>query len=501
MFTGARQSVSRVTAACTAVLLAVHLSTSIAAAATPVFVHPTDPDCRGKGVPGTTCFSTIQDGVNHAGPAPAVVNVFPGTYAESVDLSQMGSAIGGGTGDLTVQAVDNSGMPKAGATVSPAAGSAFRTSGGFLGDFTLDGFVAASGNTLPVDLSVAGMVMIADVKADNSPSTGIHVSASDDVTVENTGASGNGSFGVDLSSGGDIVVRNVKADGNSSTGIRTSGPGDATIDPTSASNNGSLGLDISSGGTVRVSGVTADGNAATGIHTSGPGDHAVESSSASDNGSHGVEISSGGDVLLRDVEADDNVATGIRTSGPGNHTVDPSSASGNGAHGVEISNSGLVTISALTAVGNTAGTGVKVSTATGLSLSLSDVRKNLVGVEISGPPGENYEVRCNNIADNSDTGLDSATPGTVAAESNWWGAATGPTHPNNPGGTGDLVQDGTNGGAGAVDFSPFLGGRFEFIAECGGHPASQAPLLSTSGLVLCALALLLLGSTTARARS
>jgi hypothetical protein len=42
--------------------------------------------------------------------------------------------------------------------------------------------------------------------------------------------------------------------------------------------------------------------------------------------------------------------------------------------------------------------------------------------------------------------------GTLNAENNWWGNASGPTNANNPGGTGDAVIDPDNN----VDFVPFL---------------------------------------------
>ena len=82
-------------------------------AATPVFVDGAG-TCAGQ----TPCFTTIQAGVNAAGPAPAVVNVFPGTYAESVNLSLMGSAIAGTPGDLTLQTLNAAGVPTPGPSAS-----------------------------------------------------------------------------------------------------------------------------------------------------------------------------------------------------------------------------------------------------------------------------------------------------------------------------------------------------------------------------------------------
>jgi hypothetical protein len=45
-----------------------------------------------------------------------------------------------------------------------------------------------------------------------------------------------------------------------------------------------------------------------------------------------------------------------------------------------------------------------------------------------------------------------AYAGGLNAEFNWWNSATGPTHPNNPAGTGQVITDPD----GVVDFSPFL---------------------------------------------
>src|SRR5215468_9795656 len=98
--------------------------------------------CAGK----TPCFTTIQAGVNNAGPPPASVFVFPGTYAESVNLGLMGSAIGGSAGDLMLRTVDSAGNETSGGvSVFPATGPAFRNSlTPFVGNITLDGFTVKS---------------------------------------------------------------------------------------------------------------------------------------------------------------------------------------------------------------------------------------------------------------------------------------------------------------------------------------------------------------------
>jgi nitrous oxidase accessory protein NosD len=70
-------------------------------------------------------------------------------------------------------------------------------------------------------------------------------------------------------------------------------------------------------------------------------------------------------------------------------------------------------------------------------------------------PNQGLTIALNCIQDNTDAGLQSepgAYSGILDAEDNWWGSANGPTHPSNPGGTGDTVVDPD----GIVDFLPFL---------------------------------------------
>jgi parallel beta-helix repeat protein len=67
----------------------------------------------------------------------------------------------------------------------------------------------------------------------------------------------------------------------------------------------------------------------------------------------------------------------------------------------------------------------------------------------------NVHLNFNNIVGNTGSGaygVSNLGSGTLDAEKNWWGSATGPTDPSNPGGTGDAVSDN-------VDFTPWLGGQ------------------------------------------
>jgi pimeloyl-ACP methyl ester carboxylesterase len=53
-------------------------------------------------------------------------------------------------------------------------------------------------------------------------------------------------------------------------------------------------------------------------------------------------------------------------------------------------------------------------------------------------------VHDSSIHDNGTYGLYNSSPTIADATGNWWGSATGPTHPSNPGGTGDKVTDNVN---------------------------------------------------------
>jgi nitrous oxidase accessory protein NosD len=87
------------------------------------------------------------------------------------------------------------------------------------------------------------------------------------------------------------------------------------------------------------------------------------------------------------------------------------------------------------------------------------LRDGLRGIwlsDLGAGPNVAISASLNCIQGNSVAGLEVAAgahPGNFNAENNWWGSASGPVHPTNPGGTGDLVIDPD----GVVDVLPFLG--------------------------------------------
>lgn len=176
----------------------------------------------------------------------------------------------------------------------------------------------------------------------------------------------------------------------------------------------------------------------------------------------------GNEVMGAFLESPDWTGSGILVAGSSNVVV-----SGNYAHDCEsgICIAGYAVYREAPAVNNlvennsveNSGCGISVQmNSIGTIISDNDVLNNTdVGIESVGgisweltvPSGT--EIHYNNIVGNANYGVkssvwESGVPEQVSAESNWWGAASGPYHATaNPNGTGDVVSDNVN-------FEPWL---------------------------------------------
>jgi hypothetical protein len=104
---------------------------------------------------------------------------------------------------------------------------------------------------------------------------------------------------------------------------------------------------------------------------------------------------------------------------------------------------------------------------------------------IGGSPNTGIEAHQNDIVGFATAGLVNQDTAQVNATCNWWGAASGPTNPANPGGTGDVVT-------GPAAFAPWL--VVPAIADC---PRLQpVPTLSPLAILLMVLALAAIGFAT-----
>src|SRR5262245_40920117 len=88
--------------------------------------------------PSGGTYTTIQAALNNASPGD-VIAVRTGTYSENVDLSLMGSAIGGSPGNLALVAIDGPGT-----VVINGSGTKLTNSGSFNADLLVDGFTIAN---------------------------------------------------------------------------------------------------------------------------------------------------------------------------------------------------------------------------------------------------------------------------------------------------------------------------------------------------------------------
>ena len=161
-------------------------------------------------------YTTIQAAVNAANGGD-VIHVFPGTYAEGVNLSDMPDP----EGDLTLVTVNNAGVPTPGTVTveNPGAGSEIYTGvlPAFDGDLTIDGFNVHS--IFPaINVTVSGDhdVEIRNVTATNVHDDGIRVWAeSGDVTITNCTASNNEGVGIWVgNTSGDVTITDCTANNN-----------------------------------------------------------------------------------------------------------------------------------------------------------------------------------------------------------------------------------------------------------------------------------------------
>lgn len=383
----------------------------------------------------TPCFATIQDAVNNATP-DSQLRLFPATYVESVDISQMGSALGPPEeGNIEFLVVDELNQPTQGnVLIAPDKGaSIFHSADSFAGDVVMIGLTVVSDNDDGIDLDmVEGDIKISNVTANGSGSDGIDVEVAGgfNITVLDSVANENARIGFNLDGGDASVIhlRNSTAQENVGDGVSVwsnlnQDQMQVEITDTNASSNGnnvtaSVGVDIRTDGTVLIAGVEANNNVGSGIT---------------------VSVST--NTTVRDSEANDNVF----------------------ANGLNLFTGGNTLVRRLTAIGN-AGNAVRAEASiydhVSVAIECSELRSNDIGMRYGArlPMGADYRIADSIIAGNSDRGVYVFEDIDVNAADNWWGSATGPTHPTNPGGAGDVIADGLNvigSSMGLVSFMPF----------------------------------------------
>jgi len=187
------------------------------------------------------------------------------------------------------------------------------------------------------------------------------------------------------------------------------------------------------------------------------------------SGTWTVSFSGNGVSGVRDSPPYENAAVGIQSWDSGaiiTATIDNNQLTGGGstsADGIYIGDipangpAGSITVAITNNIVSGWQHGINlVSSVTGATITGNTIQNNVApgsGVHIvSGINAANIHVNFNTIAGNGGSGgygVSNGGTGTLDAEYNYWGAASGPTHPGNPGGSGDPVS-------GNVDYYPWI---------------------------------------------
>ena len=428
------------------ILLVVSQSAGSISAATRS-VDGADGGCNdGVGTP----YCTIGAAVAAAGDGDTI-NVFPGTYNENVDLNTAGGA-------LTLITVDATGTPTPGTvTVTD------EFDGGFdgcppPGALVIDGFTVGGGalaDAMNISSCDANDVTIKNVTSASPGGTGIGVSlSSGNIVVMNSTSNDTGGEGFALyTEDGDVTISDSTADGNADDGFDTHSPGTTSVSGSDADNNGGDGFDHDDDvgdqtGTLTITTSHASGNGTVEDADNFDLDFGgnVTISNSTGHGSlqeDGFDIRSFSDITITASSANGNSDEGIELQADGNVVLDRVTAKNNGDDGVEVQSigSGEYSVDSVSVTDSVLGPNDDGA------LDLEDHY-----FEESGT----YIVEGNVICQTND-GLESDADIAISAIANWWGDASGPTHPDNPSGIGDQVRDGAVAGhEGTADYDPWI---------------------------------------------
>ena len=353
---------------------------------------------------------------------------------------------------------------------------------------------------------------------ENKDDNGLVFVTDGDVDFERVTASSNVEFGANFVAGGNVrIYESHFDDSKDQIGLAFVSEGDVSLEEVTALRNAESGAtfvlqgnlyighasfnDNQSGDGLLFQGavdvtferVNADRNADNGARFLASGNVSISHSSFSENkGGTGLSIINAVNVTLEQVVADGNRDDGaaLVLAGGGSMRVADSSFSDNtNGTGLTIVGGARLEVARIVASrnGDDGLVDVGVENATIVGSRFEDNAGDGVILVPSTSSGE-FVLRCNDIAGNA-RGLVVAGNVAVLAENNYWGSPSGPTHPSNPAGTGDSIVDGANGGAGTVDFIPFL---IRSAAESGQCATDPVPALDTTALAVLLFALFLL---------
>jgi uncharacterized repeat protein (TIGR01451 family) len=420
--------------------ISVLAAATAARATSPVFVDPGG-ICNGQ----APCFTTLQAAVRNVhdpdgpgNPLVGAVSVFPGTYAESVDLFQMGADVNEIPGDIRMVTVNAAGVPTPGSVnVNPAAGPAIFIPDGeeFLGGIQLDGFNVTSPDADAIFLDeVDGPVSLANLTATNAAGAGIFVidvnvrTNPGDLNVTNCTGSNNGDRGLDLAWLENVTVTGCTGNDNTNSGqgvgIDVRAGLNAVLTDCTANNNGPRGIEVEAAGTTTLIGCAAHDNEGIGINVvyffASAQDTTLANCSADFNGTVGINVShlflGNGDVIMSACSADENGDSGISILADLNATLTDCSADENVANGILVTNGarGDVSFTRCSADDNTDDGMVATSAINAVIDTCTAARNGNRGIVLSFATMNALLQDCTAI-DNADSGMLASADGIMTA--------------------------------------------------------------------------------------
>jgi len=387
-----------------------------AAAATIRWVNDDDPNGGGYFPPGTSCtdpgYSTVSAAVA-AAISGDTIQVCPGTYVENINLSKSLNLLGAQAG------VDARGRVASESTVRPASSAVMtlELDTGSVGS-VIDGFTFSGPATRAIvsDSGPIDGLQILNNRIREFTNAGVFLDDNGlNITVDQNEidgtlkVGGGGLFHLDQDNfDGFWFTNNRVVNGTTGTGffvdgIRNVDAGSGARTPQFTGNfidNNGLGVNLGSRawGDGPISGNIFSNNLFDGL-LGGPRDSAISENWFDGNGRDGLALTSFGNMDSARGAQNNDILTNCFT--------------GNGF----VQGGAGIFFSAFQAAG---------------TISTNEAHQNNI---IGNAIGAEY------------LGME-----TINAEDNWWGHPTGPTHPNNPGGTGDAVVDDGDG----IDYDPFL---------------------------------------------
>ncbi len=191
-----------------------------------------------------------------------------------------------------------------------------------------------------------GNVTLRDLQIEGASPSGLYVSTSGDLLLDNVDANGNGAYGADLdtchdvgagcTATGDIAILDSQFDGNTGGGLQAHAGGNLLLDNVSASGNGVSGAVVTARGgssNIFIHQGNFNNNGGGGLWAYGTGDMIVADTNASGNKDpfeFGGQLESGGSIVLDSSSFSNNAGGGLDATADDGITASGVAANGNG---------------------------------------------------------------------------------------------------------------------------------------------------------------------------